>query len=111
MADWADDDDDEEVWKDALQARVNQLELVFQNRVQSSSLLGGGEGGDEHSQGFANALRPTDDVVGAHGNRHKLQRTSEGSRAAQAGRGSNSCGTGRLAAAPPPSPQVIGHVG
>lgn len=29
VADWAEDEDDEELWKDALQARVNQLELAL----------------------------------------------------------------------------------
>ncbi|GMF38233.1 unnamed protein product [Phytophthora fragariaefolia] len=31
MEEWADDDDEEENWKDALQDRVNQLELAFQH--------------------------------------------------------------------------------
>lgn len=29
IEEWADDDDDEDSWKDVLQARVNQLELVL----------------------------------------------------------------------------------
>lgn len=34
MEDWADDDEEEEGWKDALQSRVDQLELVVEKKVE-----------------------------------------------------------------------------
>lgn len=37
MDQWADDDDEEEAWKDLLQAKVNQLELVIQSRRSPST--------------------------------------------------------------------------
>ncbi|RLN85296.1 hypothetical protein BBJ28_00014056 [Nothophytophthora sp. Chile5] len=37
MEEWADDDDEEENWKDALQDRVNQLELVFQHNNDATA--------------------------------------------------------------------------
>lgn len=36
MEEWADDDDDEDAWKDMLQAKVNQLELVIQSNNEAS---------------------------------------------------------------------------
>jgi hypothetical protein len=33
MSEWADNDDDEDQWKDALQARVDQLELVVEKKA------------------------------------------------------------------------------
>lgn len=78
IADWADDEDDEDVWKDALQARVNQLELVLQ--------APGGAGAA--AEGDA-APRPPGD---AREGRHKMQRTARG-------RASNSSG-GAAAADP-----------
>ncbi|GMF14218.1 unnamed protein product [Phytophthora lilii] len=37
MEEWADDDDEEENWKDALQDRVNQLELAFQHNNDAAA--------------------------------------------------------------------------
>lgn len=35
MEEWADDEDEEDAWKDMLQAKVNQLELVIQSSESS----------------------------------------------------------------------------
>lgn len=37
MEEWAEDDDEEENWKDALQDRVNQLELAFQHNNDTAA--------------------------------------------------------------------------
>lgn len=37
MEEWADDDDEEDAWKDMLQAKVNQLELVIQSNNEASA--------------------------------------------------------------------------
>ncbi|CAH0477932.1 unnamed protein product [Peronospora belbahrii] len=63
MVEWADDDDEEDTWKEALQDRVNQLKLAFQHNDDSTSAQSKRQCEDETDR-----LRQTC--------RHKMRRTS-----------------------------------
>lgn len=90
MAEWAEDDEDEEVWKDALQARVNQLDLFQGNNT------------DEGAPLLTAKARPSTGSGSRRGSgRHKVQRTSSGHSSITA---DASAGSGGVL--PPPSPQV-----
>lgn len=66
MEEWADDDDEEDAWKDLLQAKVNQLELVIQSNNDAQPT-------DARIAHFgATRAAPTDRPL----SRNKLQRTS-----------------------------------
>ncbi|KAL3665878.1 hypothetical protein V7S43_009302 [Phytophthora oleae] len=105
MEEWAEDDDEEENWKEALQDRVNQLELVFQHNndtAAAESRLRFEQQQQQlqqfpaHGVDFAQSLSVSAQFTGAnavsersrHTSRHKMQRTSS----------SHACITGENAA-------------
>ncbi|EEY55940.1 uncharacterized protein PITG_08686 [Phytophthora infestans T30-4] len=96
MEEWADDDDEEENWKEALQDRVNQLELAFQHNDDSTAAdsrrrfeqqqqqLQQSSASEPQRADFSRSL-PVPSCLTApnidsersrHANRHKMQRTS-----------------------------------
>ncbi|KAL7683327.1 hypothetical protein Plhal304r1_c042g0121261 [Plasmopara halstedii] len=87
MEEWADGEDEEENWKDALQDRVNQLELVLQNRNdaaghdvdQQQKVVAHGSQNVDFSQSLPASRQPSPGAVSKqsrHMTRHKMQRTS-----------------------------------
>ncbi|ETL78269.1 hypothetical protein L917_20894, partial [Phytophthora nicotianae] len=95
MEEWADDDDEEENWKEALQDRVNQLELAFQHnddstaaesrrRFEQQQQLQQVSASEPQRVDFSQSLPvPThlttsnaDSERPRHASRHKMQRTS-----------------------------------
>ncbi|OWZ19646.1 hypothetical protein PHMEG_0006075 [Phytophthora megakarya] len=80
MEEWADDDDEEENWKDALQDRVNQLELAFQHdaeAVESRRQLHHLQHVDVNQSPAARfAASGADAERPRPASRHKVQRTS-----------------------------------
>lgn len=106
MEEWAEDDDEEENWKEALQDRVNQLELVFQHnndtaaaesrRRMEQNQVQQFPAHDMQREDFTQSLPVSTRVAGSHANserprhssRHKMQRTSS----------SHACITGENAA-------------
>jgi hypothetical protein len=96
MEEWADDDDEEENWKEALQDRVNQLELAFQHNNDAAAAESRRRFERQQQQlqqfpvqemprvDFSQSLSasarftasPGEPVRSRHASRHKMQRTS-----------------------------------
>lgn len=89
MEEWADEDDEEEHWKDALQDRVNQLELSLQHRndvtvadsrpyfdPQQKFAVVDTEGVESLSMSTRSLSRGLDVNRPRNASRHKMQRTS-----------------------------------
>ncbi|KAE9221198.1 hypothetical protein PF005_g7191 [Phytophthora fragariae] len=91
MEEWVDDDDEEENWKEALQDRVNQLELAFQHnndaaaaesrrRLEQQQLQQAPTPRVDFSQSLPASTRFTASGGASErprqGTRHKMQRTS-----------------------------------
>ncbi|EGZ10979.1 hypothetical protein PHYSODRAFT_347610 [Phytophthora sojae] len=131
MEEWADDDDEEENWKDALQDRVNQLELAFQHNndaAAAESRRRFEEQQQQHLQqtptqrvDFSQSLPASTRFTASggsserprQGTRHKMQRTSSSHACITGDNGSSSRPNHlwnfqrKVAGAPAPSPIQI----
>uniref|UniRef100_K3WMX6 Uncharacterized protein n=1 Tax=Globisporangium ultimum (strain ATCC 200006 / CBS 805.95 / DAOM BR144) TaxID=431595 RepID=K3WMX6_GLOUD len=78
MEEWADDDDEEDTWKDMLQAKVNQLELVIQQNSNNhmDTATATNTNSTINGETAANADAESACIAGRPANRHKIQRTS-----------------------------------